>query len=122
MTYTEQELACLHAEALLVQQRLELMAGLQEAADKATAAQQQMMQAAVRRDQQSNIYGMRTLKDKRVDEAAIKEAGKKPAANLVCLIWQGPVASDHHRGTLLVYMSTDSTESIEGGCVKACSA
>eukprot|EP00775_Hariotina_reticulata_P005829 gene5829-6070_t len=83
MTYTEQELACLHAEAFLVQQRLELVAGLQEAADNAAAAQQQMVQATARIDQQSNIYGVRTQRDKRADEAAVKAAGKKPTANPV---------------------------------------
>lgn len=79
MTPTEQELACIHADALLVQQRLELSAGLQEVCAETAAKQQQMVASTIRRDKQSKIFGTRTMKEKRMDELAIEVAGRTPS-------------------------------------------
>lgn len=86
MTQSDQELACIHADALLVQQRLELSAGLKEVAANTAMKQQQMIASTIKREKQSDIYGARTAKDKRMAEAAIEAAGKPPSNAAVSLL------------------------------------
>lgn len=83
MTLTEQELACIHADALLVQQCLQLSAGLQEVTAGTAAKKQRLIASTVKRDKQSAIFGTRTMKEKRMDEAAIEAAGKTPSSAAV---------------------------------------
>jgi hypothetical protein len=83
MTATEQELACLHADALLLLQRLQLAAGLREAAAKAQTKRDQLLASTVKRDLQADIFGPRTQKEKRLDEAAVGAAGRLPSSNEV---------------------------------------
>lgn len=83
MTATEQQLACLHADALLLQQRLQLATGLQEAAAKVSSKRDQLLASTLKRDRQADIYGPRTQKAKRMDEAAVEAAGKLPSSNEV---------------------------------------
>jgi hypothetical protein len=85
MTATEQELACLHADTLLLQQRLQLAAGLQEAAAKVTSKRNQLLASALKRDRQADIFGPCTQKEKRLGEAAVEAAGKLPSSNEVCI-------------------------------------
>lgn len=83
MTPSEQELACIHADALLIQQRLELAAGLKEVLAKTAARQEQMFLNTIKRDKQSAIYGTRTMKDRRIDDVALQEAGRPPSSAAV---------------------------------------
>eukprot|EP00879_Flechtneria_rotunda_P025042 GHRR01026578.1.p1 GENE.GHRR01026578.1~~GHRR01026578.1.p1 ORF type:complete len:516 (+),score=184.34 GHRR01026578.1:750-2297(+) len=83
MLPSEQDLACLHADALLVQQRLELAVGLREAASRAKVKQDQLLTTAAKRDKQADIFGARTIKDRRADDAAAEAAGKAPASSAV---------------------------------------
>lgn len=76
MSSTEQELACLHVDALTLHHRLELTAGCQEAAAKATARRAGVLAASMRRDAQAPIFGARTLKQKRKDEARAEEVAR----------------------------------------------
>jgi hypothetical protein len=95
MTATEQELAYLHADALLMQQRLQLAAGMREAAAKVTSKRDQLLASTLRRDKQAAIFGPRTQKEKRLDEAAVEAAGKLPSSNEVCLGTDAQVALQH---------------------------
>jgi hypothetical protein len=79
MTATEQELACLHADLLLLHYQLQLMAGMQEVTHRVQQRQQDMAAATARRDQEAQIWGARTAKQKRVDEAKLEAAGKVPS-------------------------------------------
>jgi hypothetical protein len=83
MTATEQELACLHADAMMLHQRLQLTAGLREATAKVQSKRDQMLASTMKRDLQSDIFGPRTQKEKRMDEAAVEAAGKLPSSNEV---------------------------------------
>lgn len=78
MSDAEQVLACLHADSLMLQTRLQLKQGRREAAAK-TAAHQQRLQATLqKRDQQADIFGARTRKERRLDAAAVEGAGRLP--------------------------------------------
>lgn len=83
MADAEQVLACLHADALLLKSRLKLKLGMQEAASKATARQQRLQAALQKRDQQAEVFGARTCKERRLDAAAVKGAGRMPQTALV---------------------------------------
>lgn len=83
MSDTEQVLACLHADALLLKSRLELKLGMQKEASKATARQQRLQAALQNRDQQADIFGARTRKERRLDAAAVEGAGRMPQTALV---------------------------------------
>lgn len=81
MSATEQELACLHADALLMLQQLQLANGLRHAAVKVAAKREQMLASTIKRDRQSAIYGPRTMKERRLDDLALEAAGKAPNRN-----------------------------------------
>lgn len=89
MSDVEQVLACLHADGLVLRSRLQLKIGMREAAAK-TAAHQQRLQATLhKRDQQADIFGARTRKERRLDAAAVENAGQPPTTapvSLVCRI------------------------------------
>lgn len=87
MTATEQELACIHADLVLLHYQLQLMAGMQEVTHRVHQRQQDMMAATARRDQEAQIWGARTAKQKRVDEAKIEAAGKVPSHPSVSPQW-----------------------------------
>jgi hypothetical protein len=78
MSDTEQVLACLHADALLLKIRLVLKHGMHEAASKAASRQQRLQATLQKRDQQADIFGARTRKEHRLDAIAIKSAGQLP--------------------------------------------
>lgn len=78
MSDTEQVLACLHADALLLRARLDLKLGLQEAAAKVAARQERLRATLQKRDQQAGIFGARTRKERRLDAAAVDSAGVCP--------------------------------------------
>lgn len=75
---TEQDLACLHTDALLLHFRLELAAGLHDASTKATARRAALLEASVRRDgaAAAAVFGPRTAKQRRDDEARAEGAGR----------------------------------------------
>lgn len=83
MPATEQELACLHADALLLLQRLQLAAGVRDATAKVLSKRDQLLTSTLKRDKQADIFGARTQKEKRLDEAAVAAAGKLPNSNEV---------------------------------------
>lgn len=83
MSDTEQVLACLHADAVLLKTRLQLKQGMHEAAAKATSRQQRMQTTLQKRDQQADIFGARTQKERRLDAAAVQAAGLAPQTALV---------------------------------------
>jgi hypothetical protein len=84
----EQVLACLHADALLLQSRLQLRLGVCQA-----AARQQRLTATLehKRERHAEVYGTRTKKDKQLT-AAISRAKQAPqtapvsAMQLLCLL------------------------------------
>jgi hypothetical protein len=78
MSDTEQVLACLHADALLLKSRLHLKQGMHEAASKASARQQRLQATLQKRDQQADIFGARTRKERRLDAVAVEGAGQLP--------------------------------------------
>lgn len=78
MSSTEQRLACLHVDAVMLHHRLMLKLGLLDAASKVTAKEQRMHAALQRRDQQANIFGARTRKERRLDEAMLENAREVP--------------------------------------------
>lgn len=85
MSQTEQELACIHADAIVLQQRMELSIGLKERQAKTAIRQQHMISSTMKRDKQSDIFGTRTMKEKRMADAAIEAAGKPPSSAAVSL-------------------------------------
>lgn len=72
----DQELACLHTDALLVHYRLELAAGCKDAAARAAARRKSVLAASARRDVQAAIFGERTAKQRREDDVRAGAAGK----------------------------------------------
>lgn len=83
MSPTEQDLACLHADALSSYYRLELKAGVLDAQAKAQAKQHKMMETTQKRDADAAIWGARTTKEKRLDESRLQHAAKVPSNNVV---------------------------------------
>lgn len=79
MQFTEQELACLHVDLLMLLYRMELAVGLEEQARLAAGRRSQLLAAAERRDAQATIFGERTLHERRQDAAMAIEAGRLPA-------------------------------------------
>lgn len=79
MSDDEQVLACMHADAVMVETRLELKLGLQDAAAKAAARQQRLQASLTKRDQQADIFGARTRKERRLDAVAVEHAGYTPS-------------------------------------------
>jgi hypothetical protein len=97
MSDTEQVLACLHADALLLKSRLELKLGMQEAECRATARQQRLQATLQKRDQQADIFGARTRKERRLDAAAVEGAGRMPqTAEVSVLGMRGAVRPVQH--------------------------
>jgi hypothetical protein len=84
MSPTEQELACLHTDLLLLQYRMELTDGVRQVQVKAAEQQQRLRLAAAKRDAQSDIFGTRTMKEKRIDEIKLQRAGEVPSIPTVC--------------------------------------
>jgi hypothetical protein len=76
MGLTEQDLACLHADALMLHFRLELAAGCQDAAARAAARRDGLLAASTRRDAQAAVFGARTAKQRRDDDARAAAAGR----------------------------------------------
>ena len=89
MSDTEQVLACLHSDAIMLLRRLELHHGLQEAVEKVTTRQQRLQASLQKRDHQADIFGARTRKERRLDAAAVQQAGQTPKT--------APVSSSLHR-------------------------
>lgn len=87
MSDNEQELACLHADALMLSSRLQLKLGLCEAATKASTRQQRMQATLQKRDQQADIFGARTRKERRMDAVAVESAGQVPSSAPVSSSW-----------------------------------
>ena len=71
----EQELACLHADALALHFRLELEDGWREAAARASARRCGALAASARRDAQAAVFGARTAKQRREDALKAEAAG-----------------------------------------------
>jgi len=91
LSSTEQDLACLHADALSLHFRLELTDGCQEAAAKAAVRHAGALSASLKRDSQAAIFGARTAKQKREDEVRLESAGQlasNPAVSLL-LVYRG---------------------------------
>lgn len=78
MSNTEQDLSCLQVDALLIVARLELALGLQGAAARTSERQRRLQAAIVRRDQQADVIGARTRKERREDAAVVDAAGQAP--------------------------------------------
>lgn len=103
MSDAEQVLACLHADALLLKSRLELKLGMQEAAAKATARQQRLQATLQKRDQQADIFGARTRKERRLDAAAVEGAGRMPQTASVGVVGtRGLSGLFNHTGGMLI--------------------
>lgn len=79
MSATEQVLACLHADIIMLKSRLELQQGLLDAVAKTAGRQQRLVATLQKRDQQADICGPRTRKERRLDAVAVDKAGKAPA-------------------------------------------
>lgn len=78
MSASEQDLACLHADVLLLRARLQLSLGLQAAAARTAAREQRLTNTLTLRDKQAAIFGARTRKERREDAAAVEAAGNLP--------------------------------------------
>ena len=79
MPDSEQELACLHVDLLALLLRVELSIGVREQQAKADSKQGRLVAATERREAKSNIYGVRTMKEKRMDELRMEAAVKTPS-------------------------------------------
>ena len=79
MSPTEQELACLHTDLLMLQYRLELADGVRQVQARAAEQQQKLRLAAAKRDAQSDIFGTRTMKERRMDDIKAQKAGEVAA-------------------------------------------
>ncbi len=76
---TDAELACLHTDLLAALFRVEMAIGVSEQQAAATGKQSKLIDKVQRREAQSNIFGVRTMKEKRLDELRIVEAASTPA-------------------------------------------
>jgi hypothetical protein len=72
----EQELACLHADALALHFRLELEDGRRDASARASARRAGLLAASARRDAQAAVFGARTAAQRRGDDARAEAAGR----------------------------------------------
>lgn len=72
----EQDLACLHADALTLNFRLELSAGRREAAAASSARRAALLAATARRDAAGAVFGARTAAQRREDDARAERAGR----------------------------------------------
>lgn len=79
-----QELACLHADALLARARVELALGLRRATARAASRQQALLASIAARDEHDAVFGARTRKERRADAAAVDAAGQPPATAPDC--------------------------------------
>ncbi len=69
----------MHADALSLHFRLELTAGCQDATAKAAARRATLLAATAKRDGQAAVFGERTAKQRRDDEARTRAAARAPS-------------------------------------------
>eukprot|EP00955_Chlamydomonas_euryale_P025265 265900-Chlamydomonas_euryale.AAC.1 len=79
MSDTEQELACLHADATAALFRVELKIGVAEQLAKALSQQGVMADRLARRDAQSAVFGTRTMKERRIDDDRLGQLASVPS-------------------------------------------
>ncbi len=65
-----QELACLHTDVLAALFRVEMAVGVAEQRSQAQGKQTRLVEAIRKREAQSNIFGVRTMKEKRIDDVS----------------------------------------------------
>ena len=125
MSDTEQELACLHADALAVLFRVELKIGVCEQQVRAAAQVSKMQHDVTKRESQAAIFGSRSMKDRRVDaeridaaastptHAQLKErellaaVGKNPYERALLLAQMAPFQSEAHRRSAMLQEAMD---------------
>lgn len=86
MTHEEQELACLHTDALLVRTQVALTMGKCCAEQDAEARRNASLEASAKREQQADIYGVVTAKERRKAMAAATLAGRPPSHAVVRVV------------------------------------
>lgn len=115
MPDTDAELACLHVDVLAALYRVELAVGLAEQVAQSSGKQARLADSVARREAQSSIFGSRTAKEKRLDEARMQQAattpshpplkerellaacGKNPYERALALIAMAPLQAEQHR-------------------------
>lgn len=75
---SDQELAHLHVDILAAVYRVELAIGVAEQQASAQAKQTRLADGIKRREDQSNIFGVRTMKEKRLDDIKLEKAVTTP--------------------------------------------
>ena len=107
-----QDLACLHADAVAIRFRVELLIGVYEQKSKASAKVLRLEDATMKRDSQSEVFGPRTKKEKREDDEKIAQAGKissNPALKERELL-QAVAKNPYEKALLLTQMATFQSE------------
>lgn len=125
MPDTDAELACAHVDVLAALYRVELAIGVSEQLSQAQTKQQRLVDSIARREAQSSIFGTRTIKEKRLDEARVMAAttmpphpplkerellqacGKNVYERALVLAAMAPLQGDTHRATQLLTEACD---------------
>ncbi|KAG1679322.1 hypothetical protein FOA52_009354, partial [Chlamydomonas sp. UWO 241] len=115
MSDTEQELACLHADAVSALFRVELKVGCCEQQARALAKQSVVVEGLAKRDSQAAVFGTRTMKERRLDDSKLdsiasvstnpplKErellaaVGRNPYERALLLVQMAPFQSEQHK-------------------------
>ncbi len=96
MTATKQDVACLHADLLSCSFRVELSLGRQEQRLKAEGKKTKLLATTAKRDAMATVFGARTTKERRQDEARVEEAVAVPSNPVVGAASEQPLV--HARG------------------------
>jgi hypothetical protein len=125
MPDTDAELACLHTDVLAALFRAELAIGVAEQQAQAHMKQTRLMETVGKREAQSNIFGVRSMKERRLDDQriaaaaatpqnpAIKErelllaCGKSQYEKAVALMQMAPDQAEQHRQVALLTEAAD---------------